>query len=1077
MTQLNSAAGIHDDLTAFRDQVRSTRVLTGFLTFLTVAVGGVFVFSLLAGTNALPLLRAPIARWIALLGLALGAVAAFLNYVLRPLLWNPTFDALARFIEERVPGLDNAYINAVQLARERRSDSPLLLIRAIDDCRTRARRFDISSAVDKSAFRRRAAAGAIVAALLLIYMLAAPASFSAGLTMLVNPSRFVPTVGAVRIAYVKPGSVDVIRGQEVTLEAGIKAALKAIPAGHVHIIAAGGDRAQKDLLAVSPTEFKLSLGPAQLPYDYLIEIGGTQTNWYHVGVTERPAVKAIALTYEYPRYTGKPHETVANASGDISAPVGTTVTVQVEGTRPLASGRLQFDDGQIELLPAGGEYKRAAAFALRKDGFYRISLTDTSGNINDASVPHAIKAVLDQPPVVTMPVPGRDTSAPLGAKVSLAIEASDDYGVGSVELVMSNADDSQSERVVTRWDRLGVKAATLGFTLSLDSTSFVAGNSYSFYARAKDNNTLSGPGEGRSQKYVLRVIDPAAARAQVVKNLESWIDRLKKVLASEEAARETVKAIDPADGKAAATVSGVRDSQDAIRTDTAGIAHEMAGGVASIESVRRVLDALVAGDMTAAVDACDSALKGPSIAQSDISSITDVQGRVIEALKRIIGAMGVLLEDAKSGKLAEGNAISSDAQEALRKLLDDLKKFAEAQKRIVEATNNLAAQPVNDYTEADKSKLKELQTAEENWSKFLKEAYSDISKLPPQDFSNPSTLKDIVETYSEVEMAADALSREPVTIAVPHEQAGLELAEELTAHLEKWLPDAPDRYKWEMEEPLKDVDVPMAQLPSSLQDIVGDLMEQEEDLFSDIEDVSSSWADSLDKGAGWDAMDGPISNMSAQGVTGNALPNSSEIGGRSGEGRTGRSSGEFVGDSAVGKGGRRTPTRITPDPFVAGDIKDTSPEASGGATGGGKESGAGELGLQRQVPKELAKAIERLHGKQAQIISKAQKLNIALKLSSYPNGDMNVALDSMKETDAAILSGRLGNAIRQRPSIIAGLKGVSGVVSNDLVINKDNSLILPKGLQDDIMDGAQGRAPRGYDKLLKGYYESLSSSK
>jgi hypothetical protein len=313
-------------------------------------------------------------------------------------------------------------------------------------------------------------------------------------------------------------------------------------------------------------------------------------------------------------------------------------------------------------------------------------------------------------------------------------------------------------------------------------------------------------------------------------------------------------------------------------------------------------------------------------------------------------------------------------------------------------------------------------------------------------------------------------------MAVPFEQSGLELAEELTTHLEKWLPDAPDRYKWEMEEPTTEINAPMPELPTSLQDMIGDLMEREEDLFSDLDDVSSSWADSLDKGAGWDAMDGPISNMSAQGVTGNALPNSSEIGGRSGEGRSGKSSGEFVGDSAVGKGGRRTPTRITPDPFMAGQIKDSSPEG-GGATGGGKEAGAGQRGLQGPVPKELAQAIARLQGKQSEIISKAQKVDIALKLAGYPNGDMKTALDAMRESEAAIAAGRLNNAVRSRPVLIRSLRGASGVVSNNLVVNKDNSLVLPKALQEDIMDGAQGHAPKGYDKLLKGYYESLSTSK
>ena len=139
----------------------------------------------------------------------------------------------------------------------------------------------------------------------------------------------------------------------------------------------------------------------------------------------------------------------------------------------------------------------------------------------------------------------------------------------------------------------------------------------------------------------------------------------------------------------------------------------------------------------------------------------------------------------------------------------------------------------------------------------------------------------------------------------------------MKTNIEKWLPDTPDREKWSQEESLtdKDKEAPMAELPGELEDLIGDLMEEEEDLFDEMEDVSSSAADSLDKGAGWDAMDGPISNMSAKGVTGNRLPNTSEIGGRSGEGRQGKSSGEFVGDEAVGKGGRKTPSRLTPDPY------------------------------------------------------------------------------------------------------------------------------------------------------------------
>ena len=259
--------------------------------------------------------------------------------------------------------------------------------------------------------------------------------------------------------------------------------------------------------------------------------------------------------------------------------------------------------------------------------------------------------------------------------------------------------------------------------------------------------------------------------------------------------------------------------------------------------------------------------------------------------------------------------------------------------------------PVEDFAAKEEELLKRMAAAEDDWAKFMKDLHSDLSKLPEQDFANSSMAKELVEIQTELKMAEDALLKKSVDIAVPLEQLGYERAEELKTNIEKWLPDTPDREKWSQEESLtdKDKEAPMAELPKELEDMVGDLMEKEEDLFDEMEDVSSSAADSLDKGAGWDAMDGPISNMSAKGVTGNRLPNTSEIGGRSGEGRQGKSSGEFVGDEAVGKGGRKTPSRLTPDPVVKGQIKDHSKQSAGGATGGGKESGKGGEGLEGPV--------------------------------------------------------------------------------------------------------------------------------
>lgn len=56
----------------------------------------------------------------------------------------------------------------------------------------------------------------------------------------------------------------------------------------------------------------------------------------------------------------------------------------------------------------------------------------------------------------------------------------------------------------------------------------------------------------------------------------------------------------------------------------------------------------------------------------------------------------------------------------------------------------------------------------------------------------------------EVELAAGTMTQKETIISTEAATTGLELAEGLSTHLEKWLSDKADRISWQMEEPLKD---------------------------------------------------------------------------------------------------------------------------------------------------------------------------------------------------------------------------------------------------------------------------------
>jgi len=223
-------------------------------------------------------------------------------------------------------------------------------------------------------------------------------------------------------------------------------------------------------------------------------------------------------------------------------------------------------------------------------------------------------------------------------------------------------------------------------------------------------------------------------------------------------------------------------------------------------------------------------------------------------------------------------------------------------------------------------------------------------------------------------------------------------------------------------------------------------------------------------------LDGPISNLSAKGVTGNRLPNTSEIGGRSGEGRSGKSSGEFVGDEAVGKGGRKTPSRLTPDPYVDGQIKDHSKDPTGGATGGGKESGQGGEGLEGPVPRSPGpRELERLAGRQAALRNKAEGIDLKFDVLNFHHTDLKKLIELMARIEGDLKAGRYQSALRQREVLLAGLHGVKQYLEGEFQLRRDATPNLPAEVQKEILGSMQDPSPAGWEELNRQYFERLAT--
>ena len=412
-------------------------------------------------------------------------------------------------------------------------------------------------------------------------------------------------------------------------------------------------------------------------------------------------------------------------------------------------------------------------------------------------------------------------------------------------------------------------------------------------------------------------------------------------------------------------------------------------------------------------------------------------------------------------------------QEAARRqeeiIKTDLEKFASEEKDIIEAAKRILE---SKDLRTEKGKIDDIAESQQRWADLFQKMVDDLHKIGKQTQGKFTLADELVEMLSHLQLSNEHLARKAVHLAIPESETGLELAKEITSNIERWLSKYPDYLKWDMEEPSAMHDVPEAELPDELEDVIGELLEQEEDMRDEIEDITSSWMDSLDKGAGWGVADGPISNMSAKGITGNLMPNQQEIGGRSGEGRTGRSYGEMVEKTATGKGGRKTPARLTPDNLEPGEIQDTSGEQPSGPTGGGKASGLGAQGLTGPV-QDLNFRYNILSQKQQKLIEKTESLIRNMQVMNVYNPEMERALGGMKEFQMKLREGKYTELLSEKQRIISHLQQADQSFTKTKIFkagNSDRNVMKTVGEQDSVWDE---KIPSGYESIVRKYYREI----
>jgi hypothetical protein len=308
----------------------------------------------------------------------------------------------------------------------------------------------------------------------------------------------------------------------------------------------------------------------------------------------------------------------------------------------------------------------------------------------------------------------------------------------------------------------------------------------------------------------------------------------------------------------------------------------------------------------------------------------------------VTNGIATLMDFLKEWRETDTKEKTEDALAALRDARDALKKMEDLQTRVVDALRETGSQ--GDKTEKlDEDLLEEIAELKANMANAALKVATDLQAMPELDSVN-ELVTDTFQTYEEMKQVEGSGTNAVVELGLQKEDFLLDLLAKTgqkADEMEMWLMAKADNVARNTEQIDKEeMKAPIGQvtMPEELQDIIGDLMEQEEEKEREADDSVTNQGDA-NPDSGWGISEGEFVDYNASGKSGNERPEHKDQDGRSQVGRAGMSDGEVMARSGkVNEGDKNLDKRRTQDSNQSGDVEEEG-HSDAVATGGGKNSG------------------------------------------------------------------------------------------------------------------------------------------
>ena len=411
------------------------------------------------------------------------------------------------------------------------------------------------------------------------------------------------------------------------------------------------------------------VGPIESDLYLRAASGGRSSGEVKINVALPAFLADLALTARFPSYLGRSDEPLLVGPEVIPLPAGTAVITNGTASVPLAAAAWTLES-RAEKLRANGT-SIDGRFTPGASGTWRLqALTADGAPLEGASPELHLVIVPDSAPVVTVPVPGRDTTLPISLHQQLVADVRDDHGISRLSIVSWRVSRTGriSQPVRDSVDVSGVgDRAIVQTRLDAENRGLLPGDTLRFYVEALDNAPT--PHVGRSPEIALRLPSMEELRAE-----------------ARAAARDVASAADSA-------VAAQRELSDRTRDLAAERSREADGRAGTRANARN--DRQSAGSMS-----FQATQRAEEIARDQAAMSERVQelAQAVDEIARAAKAAGID-DSAFQNRLREvqdllQRALTPELEQRLRELQDALAKLdpeatRQALQRLAEAQQQL----------------------------------------------------------------------------------------------------------------------------------------------------------------------------------------------------------------------------------------------------------------------------------------------------------------------------------------------------------------------------------------------------